>query len=285
MKKKFLSEEDIQNLKYVKVSNPKMNVSHFPDFMIVGPLRTGTTWLHRNLSFHPQIFMSDPKEIYFFYTLKNPNSSRYESSDLAWYLSFFYDTPTTYFKKNLIAFRKYKELYEPKMRGESSASYAILDKAIIKEIVTLNPEIKIILMIRNPIDAAWSHAKLEFLIHGGKKYSEVSDKEFEKFFHEDYVRAFGNYTTSIKNWNSFLRGDNLFVGIFDDIKKSPVNLLLRILTFLGVRSNSKYIGLTSREKVNRSESIEVPVKYKVMLKEIFKDELERLKDSFGLSWE
>ena len=46
-----------------------------PDFLIIGPQRTGTTWLHAHLRFHPQIFLSEPKELYFFSSLEQRDPS------------------------------------------------------------------------------------------------------------------------------------------------------------------------------------------------------------------
>lgn len=41
----------------------------FPDFLLIGPQRTGTTWLHRNLILHPDIYMPPEKELYYFNNL------------------------------------------------------------------------------------------------------------------------------------------------------------------------------------------------------------------------
>ena len=100
--------------------------------MIVGPLRTGSTWLYKNLEKHPEIFFSDQKEIHYFYTLTYPDDPLYISDDLSWYMSFFYDTSVTFSNKTQKALNKYKERYEPKVRGEGSATYAILKTEIIK---------------------------------------------------------------------------------------------------------------------------------------------------------
>ena len=89
----------------------------------------------------------------------------------------------------------------------------------------------------------------------------------------------------IQKWASLLQKDNLFVGLFDDIRISPKELLLRIYKFIGVDSDPKYIRHDSNAKINKSESIDIPQKYNKMLGEIFADELKRLKENYGLSWE
>ena len=47
-------------LRWVKVA-PGTSLERFPDFMIVGPQRTGTSWLYVKLRFHPGIQLSRPK--------------------------------------------------------------------------------------------------------------------------------------------------------------------------------------------------------------------------------
>src|SRR5512141_1684253 len=123
-------------LKYVKVS-PKVRLEYFPDFLIVGPQRTGTTWLHANLRYHPQIMLSEPKELFFFSALKTPQSPRFQSNELAWYLRFFPEPLWRVLLRNAVSLWKYGERYRPTVRGEATASYAALDRDVIADITTL----------------------------------------------------------------------------------------------------------------------------------------------------
>ena len=61
-----MDESIRRQLRHVRVSDPAVRLERFPDFFIVGPQRTGTTWLHAHLRFHPQIFLAEPKELFFF---------------------------------------------------------------------------------------------------------------------------------------------------------------------------------------------------------------------------
>ena len=58
-----------------------------PDFIIVGAQKCGTTTLHYSLTKHPEIFMSNPKELNFFQ--EDENYSR----GIEWYSSFFGKCP------------------------------------------------------------------------------------------------------------------------------------------------------------------------------------------------
>ena len=152
--------EDLHNkLKYVKVPRGRVDLRCFPDFLLVGPHRTGTTWLYRNLYEHPEVLLSEPKELYFFDRLKTLDDPRYRSNELSYYLRFFRDTPASWARRMAHHLGKYRELYRPKVRGEATASYAVIDRDVIAEIATLNPNLKAVILIRNPVDRAWSHAK------------------------------------------------------------------------------------------------------------------------------
>jgi len=177
-------EELKKKLKYVKISNNNINLKYFPDFLIVGPQRTGTSWLYRNLNEHPQIFTSKPKELFFFNKLRSQDHPRFQSDKLSWYLEFF--KPHRFYKKMLKKQKKYGEKYSKYVRGEATASYSTLHPDIIEEITILNPDIKIIILIRNPIERAWSHAKKELSQKQGRALADLSDAEFKKFFNHSY---------------------------------------------------------------------------------------------------
>src|SRR6185295_15366672 len=122
-----ISDAVIRKLHWVHVSDPDaIRLELFPDFLIVGPQRTGTTWLHAHLRFHPQILLSEPKEIFFFSRLKVPDHPGYQSNELSWYLRFFREPLWRGAAKTALSLWRYRELYRPSVRGEATASYAAL---------------------------------------------------------------------------------------------------------------------------------------------------------------
>jgi hypothetical protein len=74
-----VSEAVRARLRFVRARGDE-DLSRFPDFLIIGPQRTGTTWLHAHLRFHPQIFLSEPKELYFFSSRQSAASRPIRSS-------------------------------------------------------------------------------------------------------------------------------------------------------------------------------------------------------------
>lgn len=280
----MISETVREQLRWVRVSNPNVDLTRFPDFLIIGPQRTGTTWLHANLRYHPQIFLAEPKELFFFSRLQTPADPRFESNELAWYLQFFRDPLWRYLGKTAIALRRYRRFYRPRVRGEATASYAAIDPDVIREIVLLKPDIKAIMMIRDPVDRAWSHAKKDLVRKTKRKVSEVPDDEFQRFFADPFQLDCARYARNHDQWASRLRGGHLRAWIFDDVQRRPEALLTEVMDFLGVDSDRRYVGELARETVNPTAGAEIPEHHRLFLERLFDDELRTLKERFGLTW-
>ena len=272
-----------RELKWVRVSGPDVPLDRFPDFLIAGPQRTGTTWLHANLRFHPQIFLSEPKELFFFNRLKTPDHPRFRSRELGWYLRFFRDPLWRRALKHAVCLWKYGELYRPLVRGEATGSSAALDRDVIREITLLNPDIKVILMIRNPIDRAWSHAKKDLIRNRRRRFNEVSPSEFKAFFTDAYQQQCAHYVKNHDNWSAHLREGRLFVGLFDDIASRPEQLLLDVMSFMGGKRDARYVSRHARKSVNPTDASDIPEDYRRFLENLFREDIENLRQRFGLS--
>ncbi len=262
-----------QQLKYVKVSRADAALDRFPDFLIVGPQRTGTTWLHANLRFHPEIFLAEPKELFFFSRLTGRDKARAFSDDLVWYLSFFRDPLWRFLLKQGMSLARYQRFYRPKIRGEATASYAAVPPDVIADIAVLNPRLKVIMMVRDPIDRAWSHAKKDLVRNRGRRFEEVDASEFEEFFRDDYQLRCARYAENLNNWSAHFPASQIFVGLFDDINSRPEALLEDVMDFLGVSSDPSLIPNSVREAVNPTASSSIPETYKTLLESILAKEL------------
>jgi hypothetical protein len=273
----------LEKLKWVKLPSGKVDLSCFPDFLLIGPHRTGTTWLYRNLSEHPEVLVSEPKELYFFDRLKSPADPRYRSNELEWYLQFFRGSPQRWIWKTLHHLAKYGELYRPRIRGEATASYAVIDRELIEEIAILNPRIKVIVLIRDPVERAWSHAKKDLGRRQNRAVSEIPDAEFQAFFKAPYQRKLARFAEIIDNWSACLESGNVFTGCFDDIAARPEALLEEIFRFLRIRSDLAYTRRAARQLVNRTEPTEVPERHRRFLEDWLKPEIEELHARFAVS--
>ena len=284
MERRTISDEARCALRWVKVSNRDTDLSRFPDFFIIGPQRTGTTWLHAQLRYHPEIFLAEPKELYFFSSLKTRDPKRFVSDDLSFYLDYFRDPLWRRTARTALSRWKYRQPYAPRVRGEATASYAALDADIVAEIAALNPDAKAILMIRNPIDRAWSHAKKDLLRSSKRRVDQVSEAEFRAFFTDPYQQRCARYAEQYDCWSAHLQPGHVFTGFFDDIRLRPEDLLLDVMRFLDVTADRRYIDRSVRSAINATEGTNIPAQYRTLLAELFQDEAAKVNARFGRSW-
>jgi hypothetical protein len=276
-----LSDSARARLRWVRARPGRVSLRDFPDFLVIGPQRTGTTWIHENLRDHPDILWPRVKEIFFFSRLERPDDPKFQSADLEWYLANFRDSPSMRVLKTLLSLRATGALYQPKVRGEATASYAAMAPALIDEVVALNPDVKAILMVRDPVERAWSHAKKDLVRNRGRKFEEVSEREFEEFFRDPYQLRCAQYAENVRNWTDRLKAGNLFVGRFDDVSARPAALLAEICGFLGVRSEPRFLGRAVHRAVNPTPPEPVPPRYRAALTELLRRDIERLPTRFG----
>ena len=153
----------------------KRNFGQSPDFIGIGVQRSGTTWLYENLKLHSEIWLTPMNEIHYFDKLgKNKfRTGKYPKrlkKRVTFYLnSIAQGTPIRFHNLSWdynFFFRSrdiewYKRLFCPpigNIAGEITPAYATLHKDIVKDIYKNFPELKVILLLRNPIQRDWSIA-------------------------------------------------------------------------------------------------------------------------------
>jgi tetratricopeptide (TPR) repeat protein len=299
---KHLEYEVWQSLQYVTVSDiNSIDMRLFPDFLIIGPQRTGSTWLYKRLGLHPQIYVPNEKEIYYFNNLHtssfHPKTFPAVSPDLSWYLEHFRETEEERARRDASCRTLFNEPYDPSVRGEGTATYAAgLMPEVVDEIVILNPHIKVILLVRNPVERAWSHAKLNVPWggnapldwHNSDQHAELLSRtdydQFIEYFNRPYQIACSRFSKIIEMWKPRLRDGHLFLGRFEDISSNPESLLLAIFDFLGVRSDRKYMCEDAAKHVLPTPFLPLPGYLRTYLQQLFDDEFENLA-KLGFRWE
>lgn len=117
-----------------------------PNFVMIGPGKSGTTWIYRLLREHPDVYVPETKEVMYF----NEFYDRGED----WYRSFF------------------EHVDGETAVGEVSNTY-IFDERVAGRIRRYNPSMRLITSLRNPIDRAFSHYL--FLRRNGKVSGSFED--------------------------------------------------------------------------------------------------------------
>lgn len=257
MKSARLPDAPVPALRRIQTRHPRVDLRRFPDFLLIGPQRTGTTWLYRNLRQHPHIFMPDVKETYYFSTLGQPEHEHFRHRYLEDYLALFHDTTWRRIERHYDCLRQSLRPFCPRICGEATATYATLDDDIIADIATLNPDIQAVMLLRDPVERAWSHAKKE-LIRDAADPTAVPVEKFLHFFEKQGQRRRGDYASIIDRWQGHLKPGSLYIGDYRRVAEDPAGLLRDLARFLGITPHALFFNRHLRGRINPSREFPIP---------------------------
>ncbi len=183
-----------------------------PDFIGIGAQKSGTTWIYEALSSHPAIRFPAGKEIHFWDARRDMG--------VGWWLSQFrLGTP---------------DADTPGIRtGEITPAYAIIPDDAIRELHSLCPDLRLFYVLRNPIERAWSAARMAVL-RAEMTVEEASEQWFLDHFRSAGSRRRGAYADAILRWRSVFPAEQLMIGFFDGMVAEPRAFLSRLCGHIGV---------------------------------------------------
>ncbi|NND94109.1 MAG: sulfotransferase [Flavobacteriales bacterium] len=220
---------------------------HTTDFFVIGVVKGGTTSLYDYLNQHPELYLPPIKEINHF-----ARTDIDESKFLPEYATDVSIDLERYFKNGMpemvhIAHindpNDYKKLYSPAQAGQKtgdiSNSYMICPSAA-SAIHAHNPSAKIIVILRNPINRAWS----QYLMNLRESKTETKDfiEELENDsravnqgwgVNHQYLEL-GNYSKQLKLYYDLFSAEQILPIIFEEYVKQPTIALRKICQFIGV---------------------------------------------------
>ena len=200
-------------------------------FIGIGAARSGTSWLHNTLKEHPRISFGLQKELNFF----NDTYASYSAHIL----------PKN-FTKGLDWYLRQLVLEEDKINGEISPTY-FTDENAPSRIKQLFPHVKILVILRNPIDRAYSHYRL---FRSGPGISSPPDFDVAVHEYPDF-RDGGLYFKHLSRYYELFPAEQIGVFLYDDLERNPEKLLRDVERFLGV---NEFIPGNIHERVNQPHS-------------------------------
>lgn len=269
----------------------------YPDFLGIGAQKSGTTWLHDNLSRHPQIWLPPVKEIHYldhrpphllqrlFGRKQFLKSGRaLLRRELAGALSGGDREGLAWAARYCLSPRGdawYHDLFpnlEGRITGEICPGYARLEADQVARIHGLMPATRIIYLVRNPIERAWSGLAMHFRKDGRRSIEEVPESEIEARLRYPKSWRHGEYTMNLAAWESQYPAEQVFVGFFDDLQRDPGRLLEEILGFLGVDAAAVPADVGARRNPGRGEV--VPPQFEAVLARNLAGEVRALNARF-----
>ena len=273
----------------------------YPDFVGIGAQKAGTTWLYHNLRNHPQIWIPRKEVHYFDHRIRETSFSLREKlfgkseadrrwrnqvahwtkvhlrnlslPGLLWTYKFYMRSPGDEW---------YASLFEPRrgrIAGEITPNYSVLSKARIAHVHELMPEAKIIFLMRNPIERAWSQAVMYFDKIENQPVETISEEQFQSF-RNNQSSQLTNYLRTLENWGFFYPPEQIFVGFLEDIHFYPNRLLKRLYRFLGAGASPEDYKVIKR-KVHSRDVETMPTAVASRLARTYLEDAQRLEESFG----
>lgn len=271
-----------------------------PQFICIGAQRSGTTWFFGQLREHPAFSMPFRKELHYF-----DRDPGYPSPNLFSKKTFIGRLPDPDFRKGLVdeiskSLRKrnvarlkwfikyycstvsdrwYLSLFDglQGLTGDLTPSYAILDRTDIAKIHRLLPGVRILFLIRDPVQRALS----AYRFTRSRRTSISTDAvEIMGFMESPLQMTRGNYLSTIENYLSVFGTGRLFLGFYDAIAEQPLNLLNGFCEFMGtasVTTNLQGLG----DQVNKSPDLFIPEAVQRHLIEKYHRDIEKLATTFG----
>ena len=211
-----------------------------PNFFIAGGPKCGTTAMVEFLRTHPDIFISEPKEINFF-------------AD---------DMPKIKFVNKLKDYHNlFKSALDKKVVADASIFYLYSEQAIAN-IHNYNPDAKILVMLRNPMEMVPSfHSQILFTDEENiEDFEDALNLEEDRRQNKNipklnrvpqllYYTQIAKYGEQLERLFTKFSQEQVKVILFDDFKKDNRKTYLEVLEFLGVDDD----GRVDFPRVNESK--------------------------------
>jgi hypothetical protein len=226
-------------------------------FLGIGAQKSGTSWLHAVLSSSSLLRFPLGKEGHFWN--RSTDLSRVEIQN---YLQHFRDPHL--------------------LEGEITPAYSILDAGRIRLLQRRVPGVKLIFLIRNPIERAWSSARMAL------RRAELEPHEASMCWFLDHFRSRGSlmrgdYEAILQRWQGVFGADAILVLRYEDITIAPQRLLQQVATHLGLDSEAfKAIPETVlRKRVFSGDGVPIPSILHEELEQIYRSRIESLNQFLG----
>ena len=204
-----------------------------PDFLIIGAARSGTTSLYSYLADHPEVASGSRKEIGFF--------DRGFGRGLLWYRAHFPTILATRFRRLTGG--------KPLLTGEATPEY-LFHPHVPKRVAETLPNAKLIVLLRNPVERAYSHYHLQIRngfeslsfeeavereeerLHGELERITADEGSFSKELHFHSYLTRGVYADQFANWLRFFPRERLLILATEKFNRRRADTFHRVLEFL-----------------------------------------------------
>ena len=227
------------------------NASDGPDFICIGAQKAGTGWLYEQLRHHPDFWMPPLKELHYFDRLFSGATSRRTlplAQKEAERIKIAQERAVDEADRDFLnrferlggqktrGLDDYADLFKPKRErfaGDITPGYSILDEAVIQKIVARFAALKVIFIVRDPVERAWS--QLSMYVRRGliEPFNPDDLDRITEHLNRPEIQARSYPTHIVRRWRAHVSADLFQLYFFDDLKRDAAQLRRSIVTFLG----------------------------------------------------
>lgn len=175
----------------------------------------------------------------------------------------------------------YKSIFEPgkdKKTGDITPAYSTLTCNQVANVYRLMPNTKIVLLMRNPIDRAWSQMKM----CSTKGIIDIhNEKRILNKIRAPGQISRGDYLRILDTWQSFYPEEQIFTGFYDEISQCPEKLLRRLFKFLHISSAQEFVPETAHRKFHVGMRAPIPPRIAFVLANMYYNDIAELNRRFG----
>lgn len=242
-----------------------------PGFVGIGAQKAATSWLDRCLRTHPSVRLPPLKELHYFddraagpapggrpvlasrwqgRRLRRQLVARIKAdvrfgdfAGLRWDLRYFFGRRSDAW---------YLSLFPRDQRsvsGEITPDYSILDDEDVAHVHRVLPDVKLVFLMRDPIDRSWSQIRMD-VGRTGRRIADVPLEELVALARSDRVALRSDYERTLRNWGRHYETERFFIGFLEDVRDRPEALLQDVFLFLGLDPAAARLGDLARRRVH-----------------------------------
>ena len=283
---------------------PQPRIDDF--FVCIGAQKSGTTWLARVLSSHPDLFMTPVKEIHYFDHVQGITQHLSDKKRRSRYRKFYQKLFTQWGK--LAENRAQWSWYRTYMRapiddawyaslfagrggrrfaGEATPEYAITGVDGLRHIQRLAPAARVLFIMRNPVTRAWSQA-LHHCRSTNRDATRLSVEELIALMHEaPNFTALCDYAATLDALGAVFPPQQVSILFYEDMHADRERALRKVCAFIGLPFDAKSMPELGR-RFNRSQDAALPEALRAHLRQAFRGQADAVRAKVGRlppSWE
>lgn len=231
-----------------------------PDFIGIGAQKAATTWLFKRLSMHPEVYFPRGKEIHFWDRREKKNRPRGQYRQI---------------------FRGEQIKHIGGKAGEITPAYLHLGEQEIREIKELAPDVRLFVILRNPVERAISAAAQT--IRNQKPGARSANPLFSRNTTEGSL-----YGKHLSRWLTHFGPEQLLILTQDEIKENGRAVLKKVAQHLDVNPrvydliDFSLLDAKTSPTPNRIDITEAQIE---RLKSLFRDDVRHLEKLLGRSFD